>query len=117
MRIVTGLACGLLLLAGCAHPKPPPGRAPPPVKKHSPPTVITPDLTPVGRVEMVNREARFVVLSFPPGHLPPPGEHWRVNHNGLKIGEVKISGPQREVDTVADLIAGEASVGDDVAPE
>jgi hypothetical protein len=117
MRIVTGLACGLLLLAGCAHPKPPPGRAPPPVKKHSPPTVITPDLTPVGRVEMVNREARFIVVSFPPGHLPAPGEHWSVNHRGLKIGEVVISGPQREVDTVADVIAGEANVGDDVAPE
>jgi hypothetical protein len=117
MRIVTGLVCGLLLLAGCAHSKPRPGGAPPPVKKNSPPAVIKPDLKPVGRVEMVNREARFVVLSFPPGRLPQPGEHWCVNHRGMKVGEVKISGPRRDVDTVADLIAGEANVGDDVAPE
>jgi hypothetical protein len=117
MRIVTGLLCGLLLLAGCAHPKPRPGGAPPTVTKNSQPPVIKPDLKPVGRVEMVNREARFVVLSFPPGRIPPPGELCRVNHRGLKVGEVKISGPQRDLDTVADLIAGEASVGDDVAPE
>ncbi len=110
MRIVTGLACGLLVLAGCAHSKPSAGGAPPS-------TVITPDFKPVGRVEMVNREARFIVVSFPPGHLPPPGEHWSVNHRGLKIGEVVISSPQRAVDTVADLIAGEANVGDEVAPE
>jgi hypothetical protein len=117
MRIVTGMACGLLMLAGCAHPKPPPGRAPQPVKKNSPPAVITPDFNPAGRVEMINREARFVVLSFPPGQLPAPGGHWSVIHRGLKVGELKISGPQRESDTVADLIAGEANVGDDVAPE
>ena len=115
--MVTALACGLLLLAGCAHPKPPPGGAPPQVKKKSSPPVMRPDFKPVGRVEMVNRQGRFVVLSFPAGHLPPPGELWRVNHRGLKIGEVKISGPQRELDTVADLIAGEANVGDAVAPE
>jgi hypothetical protein len=72
---------------------------------------------PVGRVEMVNRAARFVVLSFPPGHVPPPGEHWSVNHRGLKIGEVKISSPQREAGTVADLIAGEAGIGDDVTSQ
>jgi hypothetical protein len=53
---------------------------------------------------MVNAEGRFVVLSFPPGHVPPPGQHWRINHGGLKIGRVTISGPQREIDTVADIV-------------
>jgi len=115
--MVTLLACGAFLLAGCAHKPPPGGAPPPPVVKNSPPPVITPHSNPVGRVEMVNRAARFVVLSFPPGHVPPSGEHWSVHHRGLKIGEVRISGPQREVDTVADLVAGEASVGDDVTSD
>jgi hypothetical protein len=32
----------------------------------------------------------------------------------LKAGEVKITGPQRDSDIVADLTAGDAQVGDDV---
>jgi hypothetical protein len=33
---------------------------------------------------------------------------------GMKVGEVKITGPQRENNTVADLVTGEAQVGDEV---
>jgi hypothetical protein len=32
----------------------------------------------------------------------------------MKIGQVKITGPQRDNDTVADLIEGDAQQGDDV---
>jgi hypothetical protein len=106
-----------LLLAGCLHPKPPANTPPPSDKKKPPETYITPALGAVGRVEMVNPEGRFVVLSFPPGHVPPPGQRWRITHRGLKIGRVKITGPQREIDTVADIVEGEASVGDEAAPE
>ena len=31
--------------------------------------------------------------------------------NGLKVGEVKITGPQRDNDIVADLVTGTAQVG------
>jgi hypothetical protein len=31
----------------------------------------------------------------------------------LKVGEVKVTGPQREDNIVADLAAGEAEVGDE----
>jgi hypothetical protein len=68
-------------------------------------------------VEMVNIESRFVVLSFPPGQVPPAGQTWRINHRGLKIGRVKITGPQLELSTVADIVEGEANVGDVAAPE
>ena len=109
--------CAALLVGGCARPSPPANAAPTPAKKNPPETYVTPKLAAVGRVELVNTEGRFVVLSFPPGHVPPPGQHWRINHRGLKIGQVKISGPQREIDTVADLVEGEAHVGDEAEPE
>jgi sulfur relay (sulfurtransferase) complex TusBCD TusD component (DsrE family) len=34
--------------------------------------------------------------------------------DGMKVGEVKITGPQRENNIVADLVAGEAQVGSEV---
>src|SRR5271170_497048 len=98
MRMEIGLVCAALLLAGCAHQKPP-AKVPPP---HPPQTYITPHLANVGRVEMVNAAGRFVVLSFPAGRVPPPGQHWSISHLGLKVGRVTITGPQREIDTVAD---------------
>jgi hypothetical protein len=117
MRIEIGWLCAALLLAGCVHPKPPANAPPPTDKKKPPATYITPALGPVGRVEMVNTQGRFVVLSFPPGRVPPPGQLWRINHRGLKIGRVKITGPQRDLNTVADFIEGEANIGDEAAPE
>jgi hypothetical protein len=66
---------------------------------------------------LVNNEARFVVINFPPGAIPQPGQSLNVNHLGLKTGEVKITGPQRGNDTVADLITGQAYVGDEVRGE
>jgi hypothetical protein len=113
MRIETAWVCAALLLTGCAHSKTPPSdqKSPPP---H---TYITPHLAMGGRVEMVNPEGRYVVLSFPQGHVPPPGQHWRINHHGLAVGRVTIAGPQRDMNTVADLVEGEASVGDEAVPE
>jgi hypothetical protein len=119
MRIEIGLLCAAWLLAGCAQPKPPASFSPPPPpdKTKTQNTYITPDLRTVGRVEMVNAEGRFVVLSFPPGRVPPPGQHWRITHLGLKIGRVTISGPQREIDTVADIVEGMANLGDEATAE
>ena len=34
--------------------------------------------------------------------------------SGMKVGEVKITGPQRENNIVADLVTGEAQIGDEV---
>src|SRR5271154_1642088 len=112
MRNEIGLLCAALLLSGCVHSKQPANAPPPPEKTNSQHTYITPDFRTVGRVEMVNTEGRFVVLSFPPGGVPPAGQHWRITHRGLKIGQVTISGPQREIDTVADITDGTANVGE-----
>jgi|ERR1700722_5805754 hypothetical protein len=117
MRIQIGLMCAALLLSGCVHSNPPASVPAPAVKQRPPETYITPALGPVGRVEMVNIESRFVVLSFLPGNVPPAGQGWRINHRGLKIGRVKITGPQLELSTVADIVEGEANVGDEAVPE
>jgi hypothetical protein len=42
------------------------------------------------------------------------GQILTVSRDGLKVGEVKVSGPQRDDNIVADITAGEARVGDEV---
>jgi hypothetical protein len=32
----------------------------------------------------------------------------------LKVAEIKVTGPQRDNNTVADLVSGDAQVGDEV---
>jgi hypothetical protein len=112
MRYAIGLLCAAWLLAGCAHSKPSG-----PLSAKRPAPYVTPDLRPVGHVALVNNEARFIVITFPPGAVPQAGQPMNVNHHGLKIGEVKITGPQRDNDTVADLVSGDAYVGDEVKRE
>ena len=51
---------------------------------------------------------RFVVLDFPVGKMPALDQTLFVFRQGLKVGEVKITGPERDHNTVADLISGEA---------
>jgi len=68
----------------------------------------------LGKVATVNAAARFVVLSFPVGHLPQVEQRLNVNRRGLKVGEVKITGPQLDENIVADIVAGDAEPGDEV---
>jgi len=82
-----------------------------------PKTIIKPDLRVSGQVAMVNPEARFVVISFPPGSVPQTGQRLNVYRNGLKVGEVAVTGPQHENDTVADISAGDVQVHDDARAE
>ena len=58
-----------------------------------------------------------MVLSFPVGQMPQNGQTFFLYRAGMKIGQVKITGPQRDNDTVADLIEGDAQQGDDVREE
>jgi len=114
VRILIGFLCGAVLLAGCARHKltadPISGTPSKPGK-----TVVTPDLKPVGKVAMVNLQARYVVVNFQIGAAPQPEHKLNVYRNGLKVGELKVDGRwQRDNNTVADLIAGEAQVNDEV---
>lgn len=67
-----------------------------------------------GKVSSVNSELRFVVLTFPIGQMPAEHQLLYVFRNGLKIGELNVTGPARGDSTVADIVTGEARPGDEV---
>jgi hypothetical protein len=116
MRIAIGLLSAALVLAGCAHHQAAPKPAPPVTSQKPAPVikpVIKPDLQISGQVAMVNAAARFVVITFPPGPMPQPGRRLSVYHNGLKVGEISVTGPQQENDTVADIVTGNIQVHDE----
>jgi hypothetical protein len=88
---------------------------PAPVQRRKPAsTIITPDASLSGKVSRCNGAFRFVVLEFPIAHLPGVGQKLFVYRDGLKVGEVKVTGPHRDDRTVADLTTGEAQPGDEV---
>ena len=76
--------------------------------------IVTPESGLTGKVMVYNARGRFVVLSFPIGRMPTLDTPLFVYRNGLKSGEVKITGPQRDNNIVADLVTGEAQPGDEV---
>jgi hypothetical protein len=125
----------LILLFGCAAPAPPhfntvtgpshsaavlpAAPAPAPVENRKPapaptPAIVTPDQVLAGKVTRFNEAGRFAVLEFPITHMPAIGQILFVYRSGLKVGEVKVTGPQRDDHTVADLTTGEALPGDEV---
>jgi len=62
----------------------------------------------------VRTAERFVVLNFPVGRLPVIDQRLNVYRGGLKVGEVKVTGPQYDDNVVADLVAGDSEIGDQV---
>lgn len=62
----------------------------------------------------MNANLRFVVVTFPLGQLPPTDSRMNVFRNGAIVGEVKITGPQRDDNSVADIVLGDAQKGDEV---
>jgi hypothetical protein len=108
-----------LALAGCAGNPPRPGvdkHPVPPVPTPKPPVIVTPGNLSlnVGKITAVNPGARFVVITYALGNLPGAGRRLGVYRNGLKVGEIKITGPARDNNTVADIVAGECQNGDEV---
>ena len=76
--------------------------------------IVTPENGLVGQVAHVNTGGRFVVLNFPVGRLPTLEQRLSLYRKGLKVGEVKVTGPQYDDNVVADLLAGDSEVGDQV---
>src|SRR5208283_1987588 len=113
-----------LALSGCAWMKASkaPAGGPPRAETPGTPTAATaasqartatPENALVGKVALVNPTGRFVVLNFPVGKMAQVDQRLNLYRHGAKVGEVKVSGPQREANIVADLVAGEAEVGDE----
>lgn len=78
------------------------------------PTIVTPDTSIAGKVVAYNATARFAVMSFPAGPMPRQDESVFVYRGGMKAGEIKITGPQRDNDTVGDVVNGDVQLGDEV---
>lgn len=111
MKFRLGLLPVLLVgLAGCVSQPKPPADAEPLESK----LIVTPESLLVGKVTMFNTAGRFVVLDFPVGRMPSLDQTMFIYREGLKVGEVRVTGPERDNNTVADLIFGEASRGDEV---
>ncbi len=109
MNYLAGFTLGLALvcLVGCAS-------SPKTLPAATPAAIVTPDNSSMATVVMYNPVGRFVVLNFPVDLLPKHGQIFFIYHGGLKSGQVKITGPERDGSTVADLIAGAAEAGDEV---
>lgn len=119
---VSVLLSALLFCFGCGHKQPNyssagfAGREPSGARtnRSSPGLIVTPDLELKGKVVRVNPGGRFIVLNFPVGRLPWMEQRLSVYRLGLKVGEVKVTGPQMDDNIVADVVGGDAAVGDEV---
>ena len=123
MFLLVILPCALVI-AGCAKAKfadqpvgaAPRAGAPAPAARAGATNqglIVTPENVLVGKVAQVNTSGRFVVLNFPLGKMAVMDQRLNLYRHGLKVGEVKVTGPQREDNIVADLVAGEAEAGDE----
>jgi hypothetical protein len=117
LRLLAGLLLAGLMVSGCrihraATPQSGPAPTVPPATNMA--TIVTPDTSLTAKVVRYNSVGRFVVLSFPVGRMPQSGQTFFIYRAGLKVGQIKITGPQQDSDTVADLIDGDAQEGDDV---
>ena len=117
MKISTFLTLLLVVLLanGCSifHHQPKTAKAAAPAGKTNP-AIVTPDSSLTARVASYNSAGRFVVLSFPVGQMPNLEQSLFLYRAGMKVGEVKVTGPQSENNIVADLVTGEAQAGDEV---
>lgn len=111
------ILCSVLALAlaanGCSWMRHKSETARPAATKPAP--IVTPDFSLSARVVSVNTVGRFVVLSFPASQLPKMDQTLFLYRDGLKTGEVRITGPQQDSNIVADLVSGDAQVGDTVS--
>ena len=104
-----------MLAAGCLHHQPAPSAKRATPAAVAPQSIVTPDNSLTARVVSYNASGRFVVLSFPVGQMPKLEQSLFLYRDGMKVGEVKIdSSQQRDNLIVADLVTGEAQVGDEV---
>ena len=115
MRLTTHffLLALVAAISGCATSKPEFAEVPGVVPTADQPVVKSSDLL-AGKIASYNAIGRFAVLNFPVTRMPAVGQKLSVYREGLKVGEVKVTGPQKDDNIVADLVTGEARNGDAV---
>lgn len=121
MKLLAGVLFCLMILSGCGRKQAPVAQWPTAGfagattnSNSGEKVVITPEKSLVGKVAKVNVTARFVVLNFPVGRLPALEQRLQVYRGGLKVGELKVTGPQLDDAIVADVTTGDAEAGDEV---
>lgn len=112
--LLSFILLGALALTGCAGRT---GTASGEASRSNKGLIVTPEAGATGTVVLVNAAARCVVLNFPLSRMPAMETRMSLYRRGLKVGEVKVTGPQREDNVVADVVAGEAEVGDEARRE
>lgn len=85
--------------------------APPPEGESA---IVTPASPRVGRITLVNASARYVIITYSLGHVPARESRLHAYRGGLKVAELKVTDFSRDINTVADIVAGECRVGDEV---
>jgi uncharacterized lipoprotein YajG len=86
-----------------------------PAAPTAPTAIVTPDFSLAAKVISVNEVGRFVVLSFPASQMPKLEQTLFLYRTGLKTAEVRVTGPQQDNNIVADLVSGDARIGDTVS--
>jgi hypothetical protein len=124
MRLSASLLVLVMLMSGCAlwpwhhssqsTPAAPSTNAPTTGKNGKDKFIVTQETALIGKVVRVNETARFAVLNFPVGMMPQPQQMMNVYRRGLKVGEVKVTGLHQDNNTVADILKGEAQIGDEI---
>lgn len=113
MRNFVLILSGSLILSGCAlFPSAPNRNQSETVTGQKPEPIVRLANTDSGRVAKVS--PKFAVLTFPFGGVAEIGQPLNVYRDGKKVAELKVTGPQRDINTVADIISGEVQVNDEV---
>jgi hypothetical protein len=116
-------AAALLLLGGCAREAKRTSPAPkaaaalterPVVAATNTPSPVVPRAEIRGEITSVNVPGRFVVLKFPAGMMPGKGVELAAYRRGERTADLRVTGPQRDLLTVADIVKGDCAVGDEV---
>jgi hypothetical protein len=86
---------------------------PPVAKEASPAVSIEVSRVLGGTVSLVNERAGLCVVTFPIGRLPALQSVMKVYRRGVTVGEIQITGPQRDDNIAADILSGELRNGDE----
>lgn len=101
------------VVAGCATPKESANEK----KAAAPKDTVRPVYPVGGRIALVNEKARFVIIDFTNSRPPELEQKLAIYRAGLKVADVKVSGPFRNTTVAADIMAGEVRYGDEVKAE
>jgi hypothetical protein len=124
LTVTLPLLLAALLFAGCKSPDeqiygkqpaknvPPAGSPKTTATTPQPQPIVTPETSLTATVVSYNSVGRFVVLNYPMNQMPKQDQTLFVYRNGLKVGQLKVTGPQRDTHIVADLVSGDVRPND-----